>query len=75
MSATTIEVGRCLISELCHSRGITQAQLGELVGMSRSRISDYSRKRHILSLENAKLIANALGCNIDDLYEWRIKRT
>jgi transcriptional regulator with XRE-family HTH domain len=70
VDATTIEVGRCLIPDLCHAKGITQTQLGDLVGMSRSQISDYCTKRFFPSLENAKLIADALGCHIDDLYEW-----
>jgi transcriptional regulator with XRE-family HTH domain len=42
-----------------------------MVGMSESTISHYVTKRRIMSLENAKIIAEALSIPIDDLYEWQ----
>ena len=66
----TIEVGRCLIPDLLSQKGWTQRDLSHKTGMSEGLISDYVTKRTIMGVKNAKSIAVALGCNIDDLYEW-----
>jgi hypothetical protein len=38
--------------------------------MSKSQISDYETKRFIMKVPTGKVIADALGCRIEDLYEW-----
>ncbi|WP_254068715.1 helix-turn-helix transcriptional regulator [Brevibacillus sp. 7WMA2] len=38
--------------------------------MKRQQLSDYANNRNVMSLSNARSIAHALGCHIDDLYEW-----
>jgi len=63
------KLGRCQLPKLRKSRGLTQQQLGDLVGMSRKRISDYERDRRSMSLETAILISGALGCDVKELYE------
>lgn len=68
----TIRVGRCRIKELLDARGLTQQELAAKTGMSKSFISDKVRNRdaHGMRIDSAKRIAIALGCTIDDLYEW-----
>lgn len=66
-----LEVGRCLISDRLRERHMTQQELADLSGISKSQISDYISKRVIMSLKNAKRIAIVLKCHIDDLYEWK----
>lgn len=68
-----ITVGRCLIQDLLDQRGMTRLQLSDMTGMSVSQISDYiNGTRKSMSLKNAKLIATALKCHIDDLYKFKI---
>jgi transcriptional regulator with XRE-family HTH domain len=52
---------------------MTQKQLAERTGINYSYINDRANNRdgYILGLNNAKTIAETLGCHIDDLYEWR----
>lgn len=64
------KVGRCMLNERLRIAGLTPVQLSDLVNMSLSQISDYTSRRKVMSLPNAKSIAAALNCNIDDLYEW-----
>jgi DNA-binding XRE family transcriptional regulator len=49
---------------------MTQQELANKVRMSKQQISDYANNRVTMSLKNAKTIASALRCHIDDLYEW-----
>jgi putative transcriptional regulator len=59
-----------LLRELRESRGLTQQQLADRVGMSKSTISDYENLRNIMLVSTAKVIADEFNCRIDDLYEW-----
>jgi transcriptional regulator with XRE-family HTH domain len=63
-----------LLQKRLDAIGMTQTQLGDKVGMSRQQISDYATDYRKMSLKNAKLIADAVGCHIDDLYEWHYDR-
>jgi transcriptional regulator with XRE-family HTH domain len=65
--------GRCRIPEILRQRGMTQRQLADLTGINYTYINDRANNRdgYILGLNNAKTIAESLGCNIDDLYEWK----
>jgi transcriptional regulator with XRE-family HTH domain len=59
-----------LLRERRLERGLTQQQLADRVLMTKSQISDYENKRYILKVPAAKVIADTLGCLIEDLYEW-----
>jgi transcriptional regulator with XRE-family HTH domain len=52
---------------------MTQIQLAAKINKSPQWISDIVNDRHKLSLKNAKLVADAVGCHIDDLYEWHYR--
>ena len=65
-----LRVGRCLLPRLLKKAKISQYAFADKVGMSESTISQYVNNRRIMSLDNAKTIANELGVHIDDLYEW-----
>jgi transcriptional regulator with XRE-family HTH domain len=63
--------GKCLLLRRLKERNMTQQDLAEKIQMSASQINDYIHNRKkTMSLSNAKTIANALDCTIDDLYEW-----
>ncbi|GIN22576.1 helix-turn-helix transcriptional regulator [Siminovitchia fordii] len=66
-----IEIGKCLLPELLYKRKMTQVQLEARTGIDRRQINAYIKGNRKMSLVNAKVIAEALGCAIDDLYEWK----
>ncbi|MCO0597428.1 helix-turn-helix transcriptional regulator [Peribacillus butanolivorans] len=59
-----------MLRELRESRGLTQQQLADRIGCSKSTISDYENLRNIMLVSTAKVIADELNCRIDDLYAW-----
>lgn len=69
-----VEIGQCLISILLERRGMSLGQLSNLTGISKQRLSDYANGvRPSMNIKTAKIIAIALNCSIEDLYEWKIK--
>lgn len=65
------EVGKCRLKILLKERNISQVEFARKVGMPKQQITDYATGNTAsMSLKNAKTIAHALGCHIDDLYEW-----
>lgn len=63
-------IGKCLLLEILNSKYMTQADLVEKTGIAKSQISEYISNKSTMSLNTAKVIALALNCSIDDLYEW-----
>jgi DNA-binding XRE family transcriptional regulator len=51
---------------------MNQTQLSERSGVPYKTINDRinNRDNRTMSLKNAKNIAEVLGCNAEDLYEW-----
>ncbi|WP_082423063.1 helix-turn-helix domain-containing protein [Paenibacillus dakarensis] len=66
--------GRCLLKQLLHKIGKDQQWLCDVTGISKSQISMYVNNRRIMTLPTAMTIAAAIGCTIDDLYEWIVCR-
>lgn len=64
------KVKRCRLKEILHSLDITQIQLAEDLGYSKTFINDKVRLRGTLRVDIAMTIAKYLGCSIEDLYEW-----
>ena len=50
--------------------GYTQVKLGTLVGMDKSRVSDYENLRYVMRVDTALRFAEVFDCAIEDLYEW-----
>lgn len=67
-----LQIGRCLLRLRRKERGITQADLSARTGISENMIGHYENNRRTMSLLNAKKIADALNCQIEDLYVWVI---
>jgi len=55
------------LSQLMRLKGLTQASLSKLTGISQSTISDYCNDKKAPSLPNAKAIADVLGVTLDEL--------
>lgn len=66
-----IEAGRCLLSQLRTNKAMTQQELADRTLISRSQLSAYENNRYVMSLTDAKSISDILGCEIDDLYQWK----
>lgn len=49
------------------ARGLTQVALGRLTGLPQTEISKFERGR-LPTLPKAAILAQALGCRIDDLF-------
>ncbi|MGD8188595.1 helix-turn-helix transcriptional regulator [Brevibacillus ginsengisoli] len=62
--------GRCLLKRLLRARKMSQQDLADKLGKPKSQISEYANGNVIMSLTTARNIAKALGCMIDELYEW-----
>jgi len=62
--------GRCLLKQLLHKISKDQQWLSDVTGISKTQISEYANDKRTMMLATAKTISKALGCSIDDLYEW-----
>lgn len=65
---------RCRIPDLLHNIGKDNPWLCAETGISRQRLSDYIRLRYVMSLQTAVIIADAIGCAVDDIYVWARKQ-
>lgn len=69
------EVGKCRLKTLLRERNIQQKDFADKVNMSKQQINDYiSGHTSTMSLKTAKNIASALGCHIEELYEWTLSK-
>ena len=62
--------GRCLLKQLLHKIGKDQQWLSDVTGISKTQISMYANNKRIMTLATAITISMAIGCSINDLYEW-----
>jgi len=58
------------VSTLRKVRAISQEELAQLSGLHRTYISDLERGRRNVALENIEKIANALGQDIKELFNF-----
>jgi putative transcriptional regulator len=57
------------LRERREERGLSQAELGEAVGVTRQTINSIERGRYNPSLELAFALADFFDCRIEDLFE------
>lgn len=62
------------VKELRTSRGWTQQQLAEAVGVSRQSINSIECNRYIPSLPLALLFAQVFGCAMEEIFTLEKKR-
>ena len=51
------------------ARGLTQAQLAEMVGCAQAEVSRWERGTHVMGGQRLAQIAQALECRIEDIIE------
>lgn len=61
---------RSRLKEILNSKDISQIELAEHLGMTRSFITDKATMRGTLNINNAMTISKFLNCSIEELYEW-----
>ncbi|MFK3936622.1 helix-turn-helix domain-containing protein [Alkalihalobacillus sp. NPDC078783] len=60
----------CLLHYILDRYSMTNAQLADLTGIAPSSLSSYANNHTIMNLETAMTVAEAIGCEVRDLYEW-----
>jgi transcriptional regulator with XRE-family HTH domain len=63
-------IGRCLLGEILVKNRMSQEDLSVKVDMNKGQINEYIRNKRVMTLNSARVIASALNCRIEDLYEW-----
>ena len=58
------------VRELREGLGMTQAELGEAIGVTRQTIAAIERNRYSPSLESAFRIARVFGTGVEDVFYW-----
>lgn len=51
--------------------GMTQAELGDLIGVTRQTIAAIEKDRYSPSLESAFRISRVFGVELEDVFHWR----
>lgn len=64
-------VGRCLLGDILYKKAMTQVDLEIITGINKVQINEFINNKRVMSLNNAKIISDALNCLIEDLYEWK----
>jgi transcriptional regulator with XRE-family HTH domain len=57
------------LQELRTSHGLSQADIGELLGVTRSIVSKWERGRRVPLFRHLKKLADLFGCSIESLME------
>lgn len=65
-----LRLGKCLLRFVLQKYGLRQRDLAERLNMPRQQVSDYVNEEKKMTLETAASIANAIGCRIEELYEF-----
>ena len=61
------------IAELRKSKGMTQKEIAELLLVSQQCVAGWETGARKPTTDKLPLLARALGCTIDELYEGRVR--
>lgn len=61
---------RCRIKDLLYKKRDTQKDFADRIGVSEQWLSDKISMRGTMTMNSAKAISEALGCSMEELYEW-----
>ena len=67
-----IVIERCHLYDIIYDRGLTPQQFADMIGASKTQLSDYNSLRYLIGMKNALLYSKVLKCSIDDLYTYRV---
>lgn len=63
--------GKCLLKLRLLEAGMKPADLARKTGYSAQAISNYIHDRSKMSADVMLTISRVIGCNMEDLYEWK----
>ncbi|MEK4879353.1 helix-turn-helix transcriptional regulator [Paenibacillus sp. FSL R5-0908] len=63
------ELGRCLLNDRLKERGWNHQDLAGETGIDFRQISFWANDERAMSLKNAIIVSNALGCTVQSLYK------
>lgn len=69
MADIKVRVGQ-LIRENRKAKGLTQKDLGAIMGLSESVVNKYEGGKQNLSVETIQKVADALGVEISEFFKW-----
>lgn len=72
----TVEVliRKSLLRDRRIAAGYTQEQLARMIGVSKTRISEYENEPINMTITTAKKLAVACNCEVDELFDFTIGR-
>jgi hypothetical protein len=62
-------LGICLLDQRLKEKGWDRNKLAEVTGFDFRQISFWATNSGVMSLKSAVIVANALGCAVQDLYK------
>lgn len=72
--AVEVRIVKCKLRDRRLAAGYTQDQLAKLVGVTKSRISEYESELKDVHITTAIKFCVALNCNINDIFTFEIIR-
>jgi putative transcriptional regulator len=64
-------IENCIRELRVQHEGITQAELGEAIGVTRQTVIAIEQGRYSPSLESAFRIARVFGVGVEDVFSWK----
>lgn len=61
------------VRELREQRNMTQAELGDAIGVTRQTVAAIEQKAYSPSLESAFRIARIFGVGVEEVFRWEAK--
>ncbi|MBD0383073.1 helix-turn-helix domain-containing protein [Paenibacillus sedimenti] len=65
------ELGRCLLQERLDESGMNKEDLARVLKYKPEKLQDFMDNKRVMSLKAAIHIADAIGCDVKQLYEWK----
>lgn len=65
-----MDYGRCLLADCLRKAGMRQTDIADKLGARKQEVSAYVRGQRKMSLLTAVKYAEALHCDVTDLYEF-----
>jgi transcriptional regulator with XRE-family HTH domain len=69
-----VTISKCLLRDRRKAADLTQEQLADLLGVSKTRISEYENSEVNMTVITAKKLAVACNCDINDLFDFKVDR-
>lgn len=65
-----LEIGRCLLADRLLDLRLSHHKLASMLQYRTERVQDYMENKRVMPLKVAVSIADTLGCDVKELYEW-----